>query len=337
MPCPPFRSPYARYRLIARQTPTGRGGMIWQTKILSATRPKSNRPRNRQRPHPSRRTPRPRAAHPSRIRPAVSRRAEGPAARRRVRLRSRASPQPIRAHGMRPKPRLGHRLSRHALPVWPSRAAGPATRTPRIRGPELRQVATAMRSAVRGSRPAAHRATADLPTRVTLPTASASSIRRRPTPCRAAAAAWSVRAADHPAGIREPGAAAGIAAATARRASRGHGLPAVSRAASRTGQPAEAHPAAVRRAAVTPRGHREARTGPAATISRVPSNLSPARTADSPTTPPPQPPGPARLRRARGPRLLRLRPSRKSSSQPTLPCANWPTKCTAAPSTSSRR
>ena len=272
--------------------------MTWQTKILSATRPKSNRPQSNQRRHPSRKTPHPPAARPKRTNPAVWQRAEPPAARRRASLRSRQS-RLIRARGMKPRPRLGRLRSRRDPPALLSRAADPVIRSPRIRVPDLRQVAI-------------HSATPL--TKVTPPTASASSTRRQPTRFRAAGVASLVRAAEHPAVMRVQDAAAGTAAGM-RRVNQAHDLPAASRAASRTGRPAEAHPAEEAHPAVaTLRGrqvHQAARTGPAATASHAVSSLHQGRTADPSTAQPPQSPDLARQWRVRG-LPVRLRSSRKS-------------------------
>ena len=99
-----------------------------------------------------------------------------------------------------------------------------------------------------------------------------------------------------------PAAAAGIitvaaaaAAAAPRGSSRDHALPAASRAASRTDRPAAAHPAAAHPAAAILRGHRAARVGQAAIISRMASNRTQGHAAvDLPMAPalaPPARPG----------------------------------------------
>jgi hypothetical protein len=246
--------------------------LIWQTKILSATRPKSNRPRSRLRPHPSQKKPRPPAAHPSSRSPVLHRRAARPVLRPRPIRPSRPNPRPIRPAAMTPRPRLDRLPPRRGRPASPNQAAGPP-----IHVPDPRRVA--MHNAVRGSRPTAHRVTAgplsrDRLTMAIRPTASVSSIRRPPTPSPGAAAVWWAPAALPAEG---PAAAAGIitvaaAAAAPRGSSRDHALPATSRAASRTDRPAAAHRAAARPVAAILRGHRADQVGQAAIISRMASN-----------------------------------------------------------------
>lgn len=265
--------------------------MIWQTKILSATRPKSNRPRSRQRPHPSQKKPRPPAARPSSRSPVLHRRAARPVLRRKPIRPSRPSPRPIRPPAMMPRPRLDRRLPRRGRPASPNQAAGPP-----IHVPDLRRVA------VRDSRPTAHKVIAGLLSRdrlmrATPLTANVSSIRRPPTPSPGAAAVWWAPAAALPA--EEPAAGAGIiteaaAAAAPRGSSRDHALPAASRAASRADRPAGAHPAAAHPAVAILRGHRAAPVGQAAIISRMASNRTQGHAAvDRPMAPALLPLGPA--------------------------------------------
>ena len=292
-------SPRVCYRLIARRTPLGRGGMIWQTKTPPTTRSKNNCPRARRRPHLSRETPRPREPPPSRLLPASHRREASRAQHRRASLPSQNNQRPA---AMMPRPRPNHRPQRRGRPVWRNRAAGQAARILRSHAPVRSQAATpsvAPRAlASRPARPAATSPSAGRPRlRGRACSTSASSIRRLPIPCRGAAAAWSVPAAALPAeGVHAAGGIITVAAAP-RGSSRDHALPAASRAASRTDRPEEAHLAAAHPAVAILHGHRAAQVGQAALISRMASNRTQGRAAvDLPKAQVLLPPGPARRR-----------------------------------------
>ena len=261
--------------------------MIWQTKILSATRPKSNRPRSKQRPHPSQKKPRPLAAHPSSRSPVAHRRAARPALRRRPIRPSRPNPRPSRAAAMTPRPRPDKRPPRRVRPASPNRAAGPPMHAPdrrRVASPGPGQPA----NGPQGDRRPAQQGR---PTRATRPTTSASSIRQPPTPSPVAAAGLWVPAAALPA--EGPVAAAGTitVAAAPRGSSRGLGLPAASQ---RQQRPAEQRPSSgssdLRRKHIRRRlpcaASERPRVGQAAITSRTANNRTQDHAAvDLPTAP----------------------------------------------------
>ena len=287
--------------------------MIWQTKILSATRPKSNRPRSRQRPHPSPKKPRPPAARPSSRSPVLHRRAARPAAAPKARSTKQAKPAADQAgrDDAKTAPRPAAAAPRPASLAKPG--SGPA---------DSRPGSTPGRDAQRGPGQPANNPQGD----------------RRPAqqgPANEGDSTYSQRVFDPTASDTVPGrggrvvgpaaalpaagpaAAAGIitvgAAAAPRGSSRDHALPAASRAASRTDRPAAGSSGGSHPAAAILRGQRAARVGQAAITSRMASNRTQGRAAvDLPTAPALDPPGPARQRRVRGPRRLRLPRSLKS-------------------------